>query len=151
METLVIQSDINNIIDVERFVYYVCDTFNINNYSAIISMSLLPAVENAILHGNNNNPSKNVTIVFDHCRGGVCFTVSDEGCGFDFNSLLAGNNDSSQNKGLFLMRSLADNLSFSNEGSTVRLEYIINGIEATRTLERISTLRRHYAVKVVKV
>lgn len=151
METLVIQSDINNIIDVERFVYYVCDTFNINNYSAIISMSLLPAVENAILHGNNNDPSKKVTIVFDHCRGGVCFTVSDEGCGFDFNSLLAGNNDSNHNKGLFLMSTLADSISFSNEGSTVRLDYFINGIEASRTLERITTLRNHYATHAVEV
>ena len=45
MEKLVIQSDINNLIEVERFVSAVCDTYNINNYAATISMSLLQAVK----------------------------------------------------------------------------------------------------------
>ena len=41
MEKLVIQSDINNLVEVERFVSAVCDTYNVNNYAATISMSLL--------------------------------------------------------------------------------------------------------------
>ena len=146
METLVIQSDINNIVEVERFVYSVCDTFNINNYSAVITMSLLQAVENAIVHGNNNDVSKKVTVNFDQCRGGVYFTVTDEGKGFDFRSSVANEN----NKGLFLMHSLADHLLFYDNGSTVRMDYVINGIEACRAIERVSILRRHYAVKAVK-
>lgn len=151
METLVIQSDIKNIIDVERFVYSVCDTFNINNYAAVISMSLLQAVENAIIHGNCNDPSRNVRICFDQCKGGVFFTVSDEGRGFDFCSRLSADNNAENGKGLFLMRSLADNLSFSNNGSTVRLDFVINGIEASRALERITTLRTHYSHSLAKV
>lgn len=151
METLVIQSDKNNIIEVERFVYSVCDTFNINNYSAVISMSILQAVENAIVHGNASDPSKNVKVVFDHCKGGVYFTVTDEGMGFDFRSRLLADDKTEKGRGLFLMRSLADKLSFSNNGSTVRLDFIINGIEASRALERITTLRNHYSLAPVEV
>lgn len=151
METLVIQSDINNIIEVERFVYAVCDTFNINNYSAVISMSLLQAVENAIVHGNNNDSSKAVKIIFDHCKGGVFFTVTDEGRGFDYRSKLTAEGNTEKGRGLYLMRSLSDNLSFSDNGSTVRLDFIINGIDASRALERITTLRNHYALRPVEV
>lgn len=151
MEKLVIQSDINNIIEVERFVYSVCDTFNIYNYSAVISVSLLEAVKNAIVHGNNGDASKEVTITFDQCRGGVYFTVSDEGNGFDFRSAMKDKSVSDSNNGLFLMRSLSDVLSFQKDGSTVRLDFIINGIQASRALERITTLRRYYAREVVEV
>lgn len=151
METLVIQSDKKNIIEVERFVYSVCDTFNINNYSAVIVVPLLQAVENAIVHGNKNDSSKNVKIVFDQCRGGVFFTITDEGAGFDYCSQLSVDNNSEKGRGLFLMRSLADKLSFSDNGSSVRLDFIINGIEASRALERITTLRLHYSLKPVEV
>lgn len=151
MEKLIIQSDINNIIEVERFVYSVCDTFNINNYAAVIVMSLIQAVENAIVHGNGNDPSKIVTINFDYCRGGVCFSVSDQGQGFDYNSMLASMTDTPQGKGLFLMNTLSDNLSFSENGSTVRLEFVIGGIEASRALERVATLNKYYSRTLVTV
>ena len=74
MEKLVIQSDINNLVEVERFVSAVCDTYNVNNYAATISMSLLQAAENAIVHGNNSDASKSVTIVSDLCRDLRCIS-----------------------------------------------------------------------------
>lgn len=151
METLVIQSDKKNIVEVERFVYSVCDTFNINNYSAIISMSLLQAVENAIVHGNCNDPSKNVSITFDYFKGGVFFTVSDQGNGFEYSSKLGDKDICDTCRGLFLMQSLSDRISFLNNGATVRLDFIINGIEASRALERITSLRKYFALKTVNV
>lgn len=150
MEKIVIQSDINKIVDVERFVYAICDTYNINNYAAIIVVSLLEAVKNAIVHGNNNDASKMVNISFDHIRGGVCFTITDEGRGFDYQSLLVSKSDVEQSNGFFLMKKLSDHISFSDNGSKVRLDFIINGIEASRALERISILKRHYSLKAVE-
>ena len=144
METLVIQSDINNILEVDRFVYSICDTFNIYNYSAVISMSLLQAVKNAIGQDGNSNSSKEIKIAFDQCRGGVYFTISVDGGEFDFCSQLSSDS-------LFLMRSLTDQLTFSDNGSAVRLFFVINGIEASRALERITTLRRYYIPRTVEV
>ncbi len=149
MEKLVIQSDINNLIEVERFVSAVCDTYNINNYAATISMSLLQAVENAIVHGNKNDSAKQVTIQSDLCRGGLFFSVSDEGAGFNFSDFGSIPEQEGRGTGLFLMKTLSDKLSFQNNGSTVRMDFVINGIEASKALERIVTLRNYYATKTV--
>ncbi len=149
MEKLVIQSDINNLIEVERFVSAVCDTYNINNYAATISMSLLQAVENAIVHGNKNDSAKQVTIQSDLCRGGLFFSVSDEGTGFNFSDFGSIPEQEGRGTGLFLMKTLSDKLSFQNNGSTVRMDFVINGIEASKALERIVTLRNYYATKTV--
>ena len=149
MEKLVIQSDINNLIEVERFVSAVCDTYNINNYAGTISMSLLQAVENAIVHGNNSDVSKDVTIESDLCNVGVYFSVTDEGNGFDYSGYGSIPAQEGRGTGLFLMKTLSDGLSFQNGGSTVRLDFVINGIETSRALERIMTLRNYYAPKTV--
>ena len=152
METLIIQSDKNNIIDVEHFVTAVCDNYNINNYAATISMSLLQAVDNAIVHGNKSDSHKTVTIVADRCKGGVYFTVSDQGEGFDYRQ--AGSIpscDGNKGTGLFLMNTLSDKMSFSDNGRTVRLDFFVNGISASHALERVMSLHRFYAPTVVHV
>ena len=149
MEKLVIQSDINNLIAVERFVSVVCDAYNINNYAATISMSLLAAVENAIVHGNRNDKSRNVTIVSDYCTGGVYFSVSDEGVGFDYTAYGEMPEQAGKGTGLYLMRTLSDKILFADNGSTVRMEFIVSGIEPARALERIVTLHNYYAPQVI--
>lgn len=149
MEKLVIQSDINNLIEVERFVCGMCDNYNVNNYTAAISMSVLQAAENAIVHGNNSDSSKHVTITSDFCKGGIYFCVSDEGVGFNYSEYNGSLPEEEKGTGLFLMRTLSDNLVFSNNGSTVKLEFKINGIESTRALERIVVLKNFYARQLV--
>ena len=149
MEKLVIQSDINNLIEVERFVCGVCDSYNVNNYAAAISMSVLKAAENAIIHGNKSDAGKQVTITSDFSRGGLYFCVSDQGDGFNYSEY--GNTLPLDGKGtgLFMMRTLADKISFSDNGSTVRLDYIINGIDSSHALERIVTLRKLFMPQMV--
>ena len=149
MEQLVIQSNIDNIIEVERFVSVMCDTYNIHNYAGTISMSLLQAVENAIVHGNHCDESKTVTIKCDQCRGGVFFSVTDQGEGFDFQSYGDMPEEEERGMGIYLMKSLSDKISFLENGKTVRMEYEVNGIDASRAMERILTLHNFYASKMV--
>lgn len=149
MEKLVIQSDICNLVEVERFVSAVCDTYNINNYAATISMSLLQAVENAITHGNKNDTSKSVTIMSDLCRGGLFFTVSDEGAGFNYDNFGFMPEGEGKGMGIYLMKTLSDKLSFQDNGSKVRLDFVINGIEASRAFERLVMLHNYYAPRYV--
>ena len=52
-----LQSDMNNLPQVEEFVDHLCDSCNLGNHRAIITMALLHAVENAILHCNKNDVS----------------------------------------------------------------------------------------------
>lgn len=149
MERIIIQSDINNLTEVERFVDIVCDSYHINNYAGTVSMSLLQAVKNAIVHGNHSDNTKQVTIESDYCRGGVYFTVSDQGEGFDFSSYGSIPDQEGRGTGIYLMKTLSDKMFFSDQGRTVRLEFIISGIEPTRALERIVTLHNFYTPKLV--
>ena len=149
MEKIVIQSDIANLIEVERFVANVCDTYNINNYAATISMSLLQAVENAIVHGNHSDATKTVTVVADYVKGGVSFVVEDQGNGFDFAQYGSMPMEEGRGTGIFRMKSLSDHLSLDNNGRTVKMEFFINGIDAARALERRVTLHNFYSSKLV--
>lgn len=149
MEKIIIQSDINNLIDVERFISTICDLWNINNYSATISVSVLQAVKNAIVHGNHNDASRKVTVTADRCYGGIVVAVSDEGDGFNYSDYGDVPSDDSKGTGIYLMKTLSDKISFSDNGSTVRMEYLVNGIDASHALERITTLHRYYASNVV--
>ena len=144
MENITIQSDINNLIDVERFVTSFCDLHNINNYAAAISMSLLQAVENAIIHGNNNDPSKKVFIEAGLSRGGVYFQVTDQGDGFNYQQYTDASLDSAPGNGLFLMHKLSDRITFSGNGNCVRMDFYVTGINSSLSLERIMSLRKFY-------
>ena len=149
MEKLIIQSDINNLFDVEVFVTDICDTYNINNYAAAISVSLLQAVKNSIVHGNMNDKSKTVTITTERFKGGIAFTVTDEGDGFDFNCYGDIPTSPGMGRGIYLMKTLSDDVTFYNHGRTVRLDFYVVGIDASHSLERNAALKRFYSNKKV--
>ena len=90
-----------------------------------------------------------MTIESDLCNGGVFFSVSDEGVGFDYSNYGTIPTEEGKGTGLYLMKTLSDKICFQNNGSTVRMDFVINGIEASRALERIVTLRNYYAPKTV--
>lgn len=147
METIAIQSIIDNMPLVEDFVSKFCDEHHIDNYFAIISVPVLQAVGNAICHGNASDPTKTVSITADNCKGGVAFTIEDQGLGFDFQKYVGSAID--QATGIFLMQSLSDSMEYSNGGRTLRLEFMINGIDGSDALERISCLQHFYMTQSV--
>lgn len=83
------------------------------------------AISNAILYGNRENPEKRVTIEADFEGDDVRVTVSDEGEGFDPDAVadptLAANRDRSHGRGLFLLRTLMDDVRYNEEGNRVTL------------------------------
>lgn len=151
MERIVIQSNVSNLVQIEQFLDTVCDTMNIHNYYASISMAVLQAVENAIVHGNNSDENKTVSIGYSKCKGGIAFVVEDEGDGFNYKEYEGFPMESGVGEGMFLMKTLADTCTFSKGGKRVRLEFMIQGIEQARSLERVATLRRFYAPKKINV
>lgn len=144
-ETFVIQSDIANIPYVEERVFHFCRECNVGNYYSAVSVAVLQAVENAIIHGNKSDASKNVTISLGTCRGGLFVEVSDEGSGFDharYGSL----DDDAKGQGIFVMKSLSDRITFSESGRQVRMEFDVNGIDPADALERAAVLQSHFAL-----
>ena len=85
-----------------------------------VSVAVRESVINAIKHGNCNDVHKRVHVEFtslqDGERPGIVILVRDEGCGFDPSSLpdpLAQENLlKTHGRGIFLMRSFMDEMSF---------------------------------------
>lgn len=132
METLTITSDPHNIALVEAYIEDIRAKFNIADeaYGNIL-ISLTEAANNAIIHGNDSDPSKMVTITsqLDPKGKSVTFTITDQGSGFDHNNLpdptAPENIEQPCGRGVFLMMQLADMVVFSNHGSTVEMQFRI--------------------------
>jgi serine/threonine-protein kinase RsbW len=132
MHKLVISSDIKNISEVEKLIDKVCEDLNISEdiYGNIL-IAVTEAVNNAIIHGNNNDSSLNVTIqvLQDNNKTEIVFSVSDEGVGFNFNNLpdptAPENIEKPDGRGIFLMKNLSDNVEFFNNGSKVSITFVV--------------------------
>ncbi|MDY5968950.1 MAG: ATP-binding protein [Bacteroidales bacterium] len=151
METIKIQSDISQMRVVEDFVSNVCDERNVHNYFATIDTSVLQAVENAILHGNGGDGSKCVIVSCGSCKGGLFFSVQDEGCGFDWRQYGEMPLEGSRGLGLFMMRALSDKMEFSSNGSCVRLEFYVSGIDKAISSKRAACLQNFFSCSKVGV
>ncbi|MBS1635110.1 MAG: ATP-binding protein [Bacteroidetes bacterium] len=130
-EKVRIASNAENIRLVERLVEDVCEVFNVNedNFGNIL-IAVTEAVNNAIYHGNQGNPDKQIQIGFESIGNNIIFSVSDEGKGFDFNNLPDPtdpiNIDKPNGRGVFLMKNLADKVEFYQQGKEVSLTFNVN-------------------------
>lgn len=127
-ERLRISSEAENIVLVEKFIDETCSAFKINENSyGNILVALTEGVNNAIQHGNKSDPAKNVEISFKSQPNTILFIIKDEGPGFDYNNLPdptdPQNIEKLNGRGVFLMRNLADKVSFEDNGSKVILEF----------------------------
>ena len=91
-------------------------------------MALREAVGNAVVHGNKRDESKEVTIVFTSSPGVLEIEITDQGQGFDPQSVpdpTEGENVmKSSGRGIFFMRTFMDEVSWTqgpDGGTTVRL------------------------------
>jgi len=90
-----------------------------------LKVALGEALANAILYGNRQDPEKKVRVQAELRPGEVVVTVTDEGRGFDPSAVedptRPENLDRSHGRGLFLLRSLADEVRFNETGNSVTL------------------------------
>lgn len=91
----------------------------------------MEAMNNAIKHGNKENPNKRVRVlvaVYDDDQ--VVLEVEDEGEGFDYETVLKRSGvidiEAESGRGIFLMQKMADDIEFFNGGRGVRLKFTIN-------------------------
>ena len=146
-ETFEIQSDIANMPMVEERLFHFCRECNVGNYHSAVSVAAMQAVENAIVHGNGSDAGKCVEVTFGTCRGGIFVEVADQGDGFRFETFgQLPSDDQTAGEGIFIMKSLADQVTFSDGGRRVRLEFEVNGIDPADALERAAILQQHFAM-----
>jgi serine/threonine-protein kinase RsbW len=90
------------------------------------------AVNNAIIHGNRSDPKKKVTLRCTVGKRTLTICVSDEGKGFDPDTLKDPRKDENllkeNGRGVFLMRSLMDKIAFkrTKKGYAVEMKVKLN-------------------------
>lgn len=121
-------SKVENLSIAERLLDDIREEYSIgeDNYGSIW-VALTEAVNNAISHGNKGDESKNVVLSFSTEGKDLIFVVEDEGPGFDYNNVpdptSPENIESPNGRGVFLMRQLADEVTFNETGSTSELRF----------------------------
>lgn len=121
-------SRMENLSLVEKLVDEVCEGHNVNvDYYGNILIALTEAVNNAIQHGNRQDPAKLITVSFESKESLLSFRVEDQGTGFNFENLPDPtdpvNLEKPHGRGVFLMRNLADEVEFHKEGRVVELTF----------------------------
>ena len=120
-----------NIRIVESFIDNAKEKFELDDdiYGNIM-IAITESVNNAIIHGNAGDKSKNVFLSLDMENNTIVFNISDEGQGFDYNSLpdptAPENIDKPGGRGIFLMKALSDELNFEDGGKKVKLSFYIH-------------------------
>tara|TARA_B100001115_G_C15795004_1_gene392482 strand:+ start:589 stop:1002 length:414 start_codon:yes stop_codon:yes gene_type:complete len=126
IESLRLSSDYQSIATIEKLIDKVCNNTGVNEdaYGNVL-IAVTEAVNNAIQHGNRENGSLQIDVSVLDSTNSICFSVRDEGPGFDFNNLpdpTAPDNLLKENgRGIFLMKNLADKVEFLGEGNQVSL------------------------------
>ena len=129
-ETLVLESEMNSISQVEKLIDAQAQMLNIDDevYGKYM-LSVVECVNNAIVHGNKMDKNNKVTMHYLISNTTIEVTVSDEGEGFDPDKLpdptAEENLERDCGRGIFLMRHLSDELEFANNGRTITMKFIL--------------------------
>ena len=124
---LELPNDVRSIEHVVEYVMRHCSTccdyarrFNLN-----FRVGLTEALSNAMLYGNNSDPQKRVRVEVTVRVEEIAVRVTDQGVGFDPTTVpdptLPDNISKSGGRGIFLMRSLMDEVRFNDQGNSVTL------------------------------
>lgn len=123
-------SEQKNIVRVEGFLKRVqrlvpLDEIQLNK----VMVALTEAVNNAIVHGNRRDPSRLVRVLCDVTPGALHFRVLDQGSGFDpaavRNPLTDENLLRENGRGIFLMRTLMDRVTFSQHPDGMEVHMVL--------------------------
>lgn len=127
-ENLVLDSTMDSISQVEKMIDGQSQMLNIDDevYGKYM-LSVVECVNNAIVHGNKLSADKKVRIHYHITNKRIEVTVTDEGDGFDPDSLpdptAEENIEKDCGRGIFLMRHLADDVSFEDHGRKVKMTF----------------------------
>lgn len=121
-------SKIESLIEVEKIVDSLKETYNIPDeiYGNIL-VALSEATNNAIKHGNKLDSTKQITFIFTPEERSFVFIIIDEGNGFDYENIPdpthPDNLDKPEGRGVFIMKNLADEVEFIDNGKEIKLTF----------------------------
>ncbi len=124
IEEIQVPSDFDHLGQIESLIDRSCAEAGVDEDSyGNVLIAVTEAFNNAVVHGNKNDSSKNVIVRVGQNDEELCFVLEDEGLGFDFDNVAdptAPENIEKENgRGIYLMRHLADMVEFENNGKEV--------------------------------
>jgi serine/threonine-protein kinase RsbW len=129
IEQIKLPSDYNALVDVENLVDRVCNGLGVQEeaYGNVL-VAVTEAVNNAIQHGNELKKQLFVDVAVGDKTEEFCFSIKDEGKGFNFNELpdptAPENLLKESGRGIFLMRNLADDVIYDGVGNSVSIYFL---------------------------
>lgn len=127
-QRIAIASRVENIAIIEKAIDDICAKLDINeeHYGNVL-IAITEAVNNAINHGNKQNPDKEVVVEFSTKGKTLICKVSDQGPGFDYENVpdptSPENIEKPNGRGVFLMRHLSDDIEFHDNGAVVEMNF----------------------------
>lgn len=131
--TMNFASEPQNISLIEPLVSSIFEKYPISNdLFGNILVAVTEATNNAIQHGNQRDPNKQVYISYTVGEEMINFIIQDEGKGFNPDNIPdptdPENIEKPNGRGVFLMRRLADYVTFEKNGTKVCLGFKLNPV-----------------------
>lgn len=128
--TLQLPSNPESITLLENLIEEIADKYQVSDDVFANMMTCLnEALNNAILHGNKQDPNKKVIVNAEVDGRRITWTVTDEGPGFDYVHLAdptaPENLEALTGRGVFIIKHLADQCVFNAAGNEVELLFKI--------------------------
>ncbi|MCH8304166.1 MAG: ATP-binding protein [Candidatus Marinimicrobia bacterium] len=127
-ETLIIKSDVNELAKVATITEEICIRFGlIEDEIDDISIAVTEAVNNAIKHGNKEDSTKSIKIVFEVETDRIKIRIKDEGKGFQLEEVKDPRKNENllkdDGRGILIMKALMDEVKVlsGNEGNVIQL------------------------------
>jgi len=122
---------------VDQLIRFILNFRHADGSEIEIELALREALANAVIHGNGENPHKRV---FVECRcyidGELSISVRDQGRGFDTNAVPDPTDPENRlfthGRGIYLIKTLMDEISFDAGGAVVRMRKKSNAGSATQ-------------------
>ncbi|NLI16533.1 MAG: ATP-binding protein [candidate division Zixibacteria bacterium] len=116
-DTIIVPSDTTYLAEVDEFVESKLTAAGVSSsLTADLAISITEIVNNAILHGNKNDPKKLVTVTLKLGQDDVEVSIKDEGQGFEPDSIPSPIDEANLlnqvGRGIFIVRSLMDSVDF---------------------------------------
>ena len=128
IEQIKLPSDFNALVEVENLVDRVCSGLGVQDeaYGNVL-IAVTEAVNNAIQHGNEMKNDLFVDVAVGDKSEEFCFSIKDEGIGFNYNDLPDPTSPENilkeSGRGIFLMKNLSDDVIYDGFGNSVSIYF----------------------------
>ena len=124
---LVINSNQSELKRVETFLRDIFVTHNLPeiNFNKVL-LCVSEAIINSIVHGHKQKEEKKILITVINEENDINITVTDEGDGFDINSIpdptSRSNIKNESGRGIHIIKSISDKLHFNDKGNSLQFQ-----------------------------